>query len=47
MTTIVAIKSNDGVVLASDKRASKGFFVGSKDVQKIYQLDDSLAAAIA
>ena len=47
MTTIVAIKSNDGVVLASDKRASKGYFVGSKDVQKIYQLDDSLAAAIA
>ena len=47
MTTIVAVKGNDGVVLASDKRASKGFFVGSKDVQKIYQLDDSLAAAIA
>lgn len=47
MTTIVAIKSTDGVVLASDKRASKGFFIGSKDVQKIYQMDKTIAAAIA
>ena len=34
MTTIVGLKTNDGVVLASDKRASKGFFIGSKIVQK-------------
>lgn len=47
MTTIIAIKSKEGVVLASDKRASKGFFVGSKDVQKIYPLDESIAVAIA
>ncbi len=47
MTTTVAISSKEGVVLASDKRASKGFFVGSKDVQKIYALDESIAVAIA
>lgn len=47
MTTIVALKSREGVVLASDKRASKGFFVGSKDVQKIYSLDNTTAVAIA
>lgn len=47
MTTIVAIKSGEGVVLASDRRASKGFFVGSKDVQKIYPLDDSVSVAMS
>jgi proteasome beta subunit len=47
MTTIVAIKSKDGVVLASDRRASKGFFIGSKITQKIYKVDDTLGMAIA
>lgn len=47
MTTIVGIKCRDGVVLASDKRASKGFFIGSKITQKIYKVDDTLAIAIA
>jgi proteasome beta subunit len=47
MTTIVGIKTKEGVVLASDKRASKGFFIGSKIVQKISQIDDTLAIAIA
>lgn len=47
MTTTVGIRSKDGVVLAADKRASKGFFVGSKVVQKIFALDDATAVAIA
>jgi proteasome beta subunit len=47
MTTIVGIKSKDGVVLASDRRASKGFFIGSKITQKISKVDDTLAMAIA
>ena len=47
MTTIVGIKTNDGVVLGSDKRASKGFFIGSKIVQKIVKMDETLAVAIA
>ncbi|HXT85025.1 MAG TPA: proteasome subunit beta [Verrucomicrobiae bacterium] len=47
MTTIVGLKTNNGVVLASDKRASKGFFIGSKIVQKISKIDDTLAIAIA
>ncbi len=34
MTTIIGIKTTEGVVLASDKRASKGFFIGSKDRTK-------------
>jgi proteasome beta subunit len=47
MTTIVGIKTKEGVVLASDKRASKGFFIASKDAKKIYQIDTRTAAAIA
>jgi len=47
MTTIVGIRTNDGVVLGSDKRASKGFFIGSKIVQKIARIDDTIAVAIA
>ncbi len=47
MTTTVGIRSKDGVVLAADKRASKGFFVGSKTVQKLFALDDATAVAIA
>ena len=47
MTTTVGIRSKDGVVLAADKRASKGFFVGSKVVQKIFALDEATAVAIA
>jgi proteasome beta subunit len=47
MTTIVGIKTNEGVVLGSDRRASKGFFIGSKITQKIAKIDDTLAVAIA
>ena len=47
MTTIVGILCKDGVVLSSDKRASKGFFIGSKITQKILKVDDTLAVAIA
>ena len=47
MTTIVGIKTNNGIVLGSDRRASKGFFIGSKFTEKISKVDDSLAVAIA
>ena len=47
MTTTVGLTCSDGVVLAADKRASKGFFVGSKAVNKLFKLDDATAVAIA
>ncbi len=47
MTTTVGLTCADGVVLAADKRASKGFFVGSKAVNKLFKLDDATAVAIA
>ncbi len=47
MTTTVGLTCADGVVLAADKRASKGFFVGSKAVNKLFKLDEATAVAIA
>jgi len=47
LTTIVGISCMDGVVLSSDRRASKGFFIGSKITQKILQIDDTIGVAIA
>ncbi|GBC68943.1 Proteasome subunit beta [archaeon HR01] len=47
MTTIVGVRAVDGVVLASDRRASKGFFISSKTTQKILKVDETLAVAIA
>jgi proteasome beta subunit len=47
MTTIIGIKTKEAVVLGSDKRASKGFFSGSKITPKIAKVDDTLAVAIA
>jgi proteasome beta subunit len=47
VTTIVGIKTKEGVILGSDRRASKGFFIGSKITQKIAKVDDTLAIAIA
>lgn len=47
MTTIVGIKTKEGIVLGSDRRASKGFFIGSKITQKITSIDKDLAVAIA
>ena len=47
MTTTIGLTCVDGVVLAADKRASKGYFVGSKAVNKLFKLDEATAVAIA
>ncbi len=46
-TTIVGIVAKDGVVLASDKRATEYFIIASKSAQKIYQITDKIALAAA
>lgn len=46
-TTTVALKCKDGVILAADKRATMGHFISNKEAQKVYQLDDRIAATIA
>lgn len=47
MTTVVGLKCTEGVVLVSDRRASKDGMISSKSVRKIYALDDNKAVAIA
>ena len=41
-TTTVGVVCSDGVILASDKRATMGYFIANKDIQKVYQIDDHL-----
>lgn len=46
-TTTVGVVCSDGIVFASDKRATMGYFIANKDIQKVYQIDDRLAMTIA
>lgn len=46
-TTTVGIKTAEGVVLATDMRASLGGMVSSKDVQKVEQVHPNAALTIA
>jgi proteasome beta subunit len=46
-TTTVGLVCTDGIVMASDRRATMGYFIASKDIHKIYQIDDFLSMTIA
>ncbi len=46
-TTTVGMVCKDGVVLASDRRATMGYLIASKDIDKIYQISDNIAMTIA
>ncbi len=46
-TTTVGLTTEDGVILAADRRASLGRMVSSKYAQKVYELDDNLGLTIA
>ena len=46
-TTTVGVVCKDGVVLASDKRATMGNYIASKDVLKIAPINDRIAMTIA
>lgn len=46
-TTTIGLTTDEGVILASDRRASMGRMVSAKDVRKIYKLDDSIGLTIA
>ncbi|MCX8198202.1 MAG: archaeal proteasome endopeptidase complex subunit beta [Candidatus Micrarchaeota archaeon] len=46
-TTTVGLVCSDGIILASDRRATMGYFIANKDIQKIYQIDDHLSMTIA
>ncbi len=46
-TTTVGIVCKDGVILASDRRATMGYYIASKDIDKIYPISDTIAMTIA
>ncbi|WXG42815.1 MAG: archaeal proteasome endopeptidase complex subunit beta [Promethearchaeati archaeon SRVP18_Atabeyarchaeia-1] len=46
-TTTVALTCKDGVVLATDRRATMGYYVASKTARKLFRIDEHLAATIA
>ncbi len=46
-TTTVGLVCKDGIVLASDRRATMGYLIASKDIDKIYPISDSIAMTIA
>ena len=46
-TTTVGILCKDGIVLAADKRATSGYLVSSKKIEKIHKVTDNIAVTMA
>lgn len=46
-TTTIGLVCDRGVVLASERRATMGHFIASKDAKKVYQIDDLVAMTTA
>jgi proteasome beta subunit len=46
-TTVVAIRSATGVVMAGDRRATTGYTIASRRIEKVFPADDFSGVAIA
>lgn len=46
-TTTVGLVCKDGVILASDRRATMGYLIASKDIDKVYPVADHIAMTVA
>ena len=46
-TTTVGLICKDGVLLAAESKASAGYIVVNKEVQKVFQVDDRIGVTIA
>ena len=46
-TTTVGLVFSDGVVLATEKRATMGYFIASKKAKKVYQISDRIGMTTA
>src|SRR5437867_1242727 len=46
-TTVVAIRYADGVVMAGDRRATAGYLIASRRIDKVFPADDYSGVAIA
>src|SRR3954468_4521780 len=46
-TTVVAIRFADGVVMAGDRRATSGYTIANRRIEKVFAADDLSGVAIA
>lgn len=46
-TTTVGIACSDGVVMATEKRATMGYLISHKDTKKLFRIDDHLGLTMA
>src|SRR4051812_20042586 len=46
-TTVVAIRYANGVVMAGDRRATAGYLIASRRIEKVFPADDFSGVAIA
>lgn len=46
-TTVLAIKYQQGVVIAGDRRATEGFQIADRRIEKVFKIDEYSAMAIA
>jgi proteasome beta subunit len=46
-TTVLAIRFTDGVIVAGDRRATEGFQIAHRSIEKVFAADDMSAVAIA
>lgn len=46
-TTVLALRFDRGVVMAGDRRATEGFTIASRGIEKVFPADDHSAVAIA
>ena len=46
-TTVLAIRHVDGVVMAGDRRATSGYAIASRRIEKVFSADDTSGVAIA
>ncbi len=46
-TTVLALRFDQGVVMAGDRRATEGFQIAHRSIEKVFAADDTSAVAIA
>jgi proteasome beta subunit len=46
-TTVLALRFADGVVVAGDRRATEGFQIAHRSIEKVFAADDTSAVAVA
>ena len=46
-TTVLAVKYRDGAIIAGDRRATEGFQIADRRIEKVFRIDEYSAMAIA